>query len=92
MTLREVELAEQSMQQQWHDLAMAEQRGEALATLEQMYDRYILLAEDYNRRHEQYEREQERRRARKATRNLRRKKNALQRSSEREQHKRKLAS
>jgi hypothetical protein len=92
MTLREVEQAEQSMQQQWHDLALAEQRGEPLTTLEQMYDHYILLVEDYNRRHEQYEREQERRRARKASRILRRRKNSVLRSSEDEQHKRKLAS
>jgi hypothetical protein len=40
--------AEQRMQQQWHDLVRAEQAGAPLEVLEQMYDRYILLAEDFN--------------------------------------------
>lgn len=40
--------AQQRMQQQWHDLVMAEQGGEPLEVLERMYDRYILLAEEYN--------------------------------------------
>ncbi len=48
MTLAQVEYAEQRMQQQWHDLAMAEQAGQPLAILEQMYDTYILMAEEYN--------------------------------------------
>ncbi len=47
------------MQQQWHDLVMAEQRGEALDVLEQMYDTYILLAEEYNRCSEAFECEQD---------------------------------
>ena len=55
MTLRELEQAERFMQQQWHDLVMAEQQGEPLDTLEQMYDSYILLAEEYNRCHDAYE-------------------------------------
>ena len=58
MTLRELEQAERSMQQQWHDLVMAEQQGEPLDTLEQMYDNYILLAEEYNRCHDAYEGQQ----------------------------------
>lgn len=45
MTLAE---AEQRMQQQWHDLVQAEQAGASLELLEQMYDRYILFAEEYN--------------------------------------------
>ena len=57
MTLQELECAEKNMQQQWHDLVMAEQRGEALDVLEQMYDTYILLAEEYNRCSAEYQRE-----------------------------------
>ena len=45
------------MQQQWHDLVMAEQQGNALEVLEQMYDAYILLAEEYNRCFEAYQQE-----------------------------------
>lgn len=48
MTGTQVENAEQRMQQQWHDLVMAEQAGAPLEVLEQMYDRYILLAEEFN--------------------------------------------
>ncbi len=92
MTTRELEQAEQSMRQQWHDLVVAEQRGEPLATLEHMYDSYILLAEDYNRRHAQYEHERERRLARKAARSRHLRKNNTLRPSEKEQPKRKLAS
>ena len=55
MTPRELEQVERSMQQQWQDLVMAEQQGESLETLEQMYDTYILLAEEYNRCHDVYE-------------------------------------
>jgi hypothetical protein len=55
MTPRELEQAERSMQQQWLDLVMAEQQGEPLGTLEQMYDNYILLAEEYNRCQDAYE-------------------------------------
>ena len=57
MTLAELEHAEKRMQQQWHDLVMAEQEGKPLETLEQMYDEYILLAEDYNHCMEEYQRE-----------------------------------
>ncbi len=49
MTLTELEHAEKCMQQQWHDLVMAEQQGTSLEILEQMYDTYILLVEEYNR-------------------------------------------
>jgi hypothetical protein len=49
MTLAELERAEKTMQQQWYDLVMAEQQGSSLEVLEQMYDTYILLAEEYNR-------------------------------------------
>ncbi len=48
MTRAQLESAEQRMQQQWHDLVMAEQAGQPLETLEQMYDSYILYAEEYN--------------------------------------------
>lgn len=48
MTRAQLESAEQRMQQQWHDLVMAEQAGKPLEVLEQMYDSYILLAEEYN--------------------------------------------
>jgi hypothetical protein len=59
MTLTELEHAEKCMQQQWHDLIMAEQQGNALEVLEQMYDAYILLAEEYNRCLEAYQQEQQ---------------------------------
>ena len=49
MTLVELECAEKAMQQQWYELVMAEQQGSSLEVLEQMYDTYILLAEEYNR-------------------------------------------
>jgi hypothetical protein len=59
MTLTELEHAEKCMQQQWRDLVMAEQQGDALEVLEQMYDAYILLAEEYNRCLEAYQEEQQ---------------------------------
>lgn len=49
MTSSELNRAEKAMQQQWFDLVMAEQQGNSLEVLEQMYDNYILLAEEYNR-------------------------------------------
>jgi len=48
MTLTELERAQKTMQQQWYELVMAEQQGSSLEVLEQMYDTYILLAEEYN--------------------------------------------
>ena len=60
MTMQELEHVEKNMQQQWHDLVIAEQEGATLETLEQMYDTYILLAEEYNRCSEEYQREQQR--------------------------------
>jgi hypothetical protein len=57
MILAELEYAEKRMQQQWHDLVMAEQEGASLQTLEQMYDSYILFLEEYNRCSEAYQRE-----------------------------------
>jgi hypothetical protein len=57
MTLVELEQAEKCMQQQWYDLVTAEQQGSSLEVLEQMYDTYILLAEEYNRCCEAYQRE-----------------------------------
>ena len=55
MTLSELERAEKTMQQQWYDLVMAEQQGSSLEVLEQMYDQYILLAEEYNRSYELFQ-------------------------------------
>ena len=63
MTLAELEYAEKRMQQQWHDLVMAEQEGASLQLLEQMYDSYILFLEDYNRCSEAYQRESRTRRS-----------------------------
>ena len=60
MTTQELEHVEKHMQQQWHDLVVAEQEGADLHTLEQMYDTYILLAEEYNRCSEEFQREQQR--------------------------------
>jgi len=62
MTLAQVEYAEQRMQQQWHDLVMAEQAGAPLEELEQMYDLYILLAEEYNACSAAYQQQKEHRR------------------------------
>lgn len=63
MTLAELEYAENRMQQQWHDLVMAEQEGASLQALEQMYDSYILYLEEYNRCSETYQRETRTRRS-----------------------------
>jgi hypothetical protein len=66
MILAQVEYAEQRMQQQWHDLVMAEQAGAPLAVLERMYDLYILLAQEYNACTEEYQRQRQSRRKTKA--------------------------
>jgi uncharacterized protein YqgQ len=63
MTLAELEYAEKRVQQQWHDLVMAEQEGASLQELEQMYDSYILFLEEYNRCSEAYQRESRTRRS-----------------------------
>ena len=52
MTQTDLEHAQKAMQQQWYDLVMAEQQESSLDVLEHMYDNYILLAEEYNRRYE----------------------------------------
>ena len=62
MTLLELENAEQSMQRQWYDLVMAEQEGEPLEVLEQLYDSYILLVEEYNRCSDEFQQESQIRR------------------------------
>lgn len=59
MTFAELENAEQRMQQQWYDLVMAEQEGEPLEVLEQLYDSYILLVEEYNRCSDEYQEERQ---------------------------------
>ena len=48
MTLAQVGYREQQMQQQWHDLVMAEQAGQEPEILEHMYNVYLQLAEEYN--------------------------------------------
>lgn len=63
MTFAQVEYAEQRMQQQWHNLVMAEQAGESPEVLEQMYDLYILMAEAYNACVEKYQIQRQNRRA-----------------------------
>jgi hypothetical protein len=62
MTVAQVENAEQRMQQQWHNLVIAEQEGQPLEVLEQMYDIYILLAEEHNACAEDYQRQRQSRR------------------------------
>jgi len=63
MTFAQVEYAAQRMQQQWHDLVMAEQVGEPREVLERMYDLYILMAEAYNACVEKYQLQRQNRRA-----------------------------
>lgn len=45
----QVELArlERRMERRWHDLAMAEQRGQPPHALERMYDAYLKALDDY---------------------------------------------
>jgi hypothetical protein len=62
MTFAQVEYAEQRMQQQWHNLVMAEQAGEPQEILEPMYDLYILMAEAYNTCVEKYQIQRQNRR------------------------------
>ncbi len=62
MTFAQVEYAEQRMQQQWHNLVMAEQAGEPQEVLEEMYERYILMAEAYNASLEKYQLQRQNRR------------------------------
>ena len=39
--------AEQRMQRRWFDLAMAEQRGQPMPVLEQMYETYLRALDEY---------------------------------------------
>lgn len=48
MTEAQITSVEQRMQQQWHDLVIAEKAGKPLEILEQMYDLYIRFVEEYN--------------------------------------------
>jgi hypothetical protein len=57
MTSTELEYAEKRMQQKWHDLVMAEQKGAAVQVLERMYNAYMLAVEEYNRCSSEYQRE-----------------------------------
>jgi hypothetical protein len=61
MTVAQVEYTEQRMQRQWHDLVRAEQEGQPLGKLEQMYNKYILLVEEYNACVEEYQRQRQNR-------------------------------
>ena len=63
MTFAQVQYAEQRMQQQWHNLALAEQAGEPQEVLEQMYDLYIQMAEAYNACVEKYQIQRQNRRS-----------------------------
>ncbi len=49
MTSTQLEYAEKRMQQKWHDLIMAEQKGATKPVLERMYNAYMLAVEEYNR-------------------------------------------
>lgn len=55
MTLAQIEYTGQRMQRQWRDLVKAEQDGQPLEALEQMYDIYILMAEAFNASVEAYQ-------------------------------------
>ncbi len=57
MTSTELEYAEKRMQQKWHDLVMAEQKGAAVQVLERMYNAYMLAVEEYNHCSSEYQRE-----------------------------------
>lgn len=55
MTLAQLDHAQKRMQQKWYELAMAEQRGAAVAVLERMYNAYVLAMEEYNRCSAEYQ-------------------------------------
>jgi hypothetical protein len=40
---------ERQMERRWHDLAVAEQRGQPIHVLERMYDGYLAALDDYIR-------------------------------------------
>lgn len=46
-TLAELERLERRMERKWHDLAMAEQRGQQPHALERMYNAYLQALEDF---------------------------------------------
>lgn len=46
-TQAELERLERRMERKWHDLAMAEQRGQPPHALERMYDAYLKALDDY---------------------------------------------
>ena len=57
MTIAQLEYAQKRMEQKWYDLAMAEQQGAAVPTLERLYNAYVLALEEYNRCSDEYQRE-----------------------------------
>ncbi len=46
-TQAELARLERRMERKWHDLAMAEQRGQPPHALERMYDAYLKALDDY---------------------------------------------
>ena len=46
-TQTELARLERRMERKWHDLAMAEQRGQPPHALERMYDGYLKALDDY---------------------------------------------
>ena len=56
MTSAQLEYAQKRMQQKWYELAMAEQHGVAMPTLERLYNAYVLAMEEYNRCSDEYQR------------------------------------
>jgi hypothetical protein len=47
MATSELERLERRMERRWHDLAMAERRGQPVRVLERMYDAYLRAVEEY---------------------------------------------
>lgn len=47
MITSELERLERRMERRWHDLAMAERRGQPVPVLERMYDAYLRAVEEY---------------------------------------------
>lgn len=45
--MSELERLERRMERKWYDLAMAEQRGMPVHTLERMYDAYLRALDEY---------------------------------------------
>jgi len=48
-TLADLARLERQMERRWHDLALAEQRGQPIHVLERMYDGYLDALDEYMR-------------------------------------------